>query len=122
MRVGIHEAGHHGGAAQVDDPRAAVAPASHLGAAAHRRHAAAGDGERGDERAPRVEREDPAAVENEVGGYFIQPFSRYAFSAPGCSGMPTLSGCQAVFGSNPARPAWPRTSASLFSSTVFVTV
>ena len=74
------------------------------------------------DRAPRVEREDVAVVEYDLGGYFIQPFSRYAFSAPGCSGMPTFSGCHAVRGSNSARPAWPRTSASLFSSMVLVTV
>src|SRR5947207_2847750 len=97
-RVRVDEAGHDGGAAKVHDARAAVAPPADLGAAAGRDDAPAGDGERAHDRPPRIEREDVPVVENEVSGYFIQPFSRYAFSAPGCSGMPTLSTCHAVFG------------------------
>ena len=107
---------------QVDHPGAAVAPALDVAAPADRGDPPAGDGERGRDRTARVEGEDVAVVENEVGGYFIHPFSRYARSAPGCRGMPTLSGCHAVRGSNSASPPWPRTSASLFSTTVLVTV
>src|SRR5262249_19166546 len=105
MGVGVDEAGDDRGAAEIHHARAAVAPAAHLDAAAHPHHPPARKGERVGARAPRIERQNAGAVENEVGGYFIQPFSRYAFSAPGCSGMPTLSGCHAVFGSNSARPA-----------------
>ena len=120
--MGVDESGDDGRPPQVDDPGAAVAPAADLAAPARRHDPPAGDGERGGDRAPRVERQDPAVVEDEVGGYFIHPFSRYARSAPGCRGMPTFSGCHALCGSNSASPPWPRTSASLFSTTVFVTV
>ena len=119
--MGVHEPGDHGRSPQVDHPRGAVAPALDLAAPARRGDAPAGDGERGDDGAPRVEGQDAAVDEDETVGYFIHPFSRYARSAPGCRGMPTLSGCQAVRGSNSASPAWPRTSASLLSTTVFVT-
>ncbi len=108
--------------AQVDHPRVPVAPPLDLRAPPGGRDPPVGDRERGDDGAPGVEGQDAAVDENEVGGYFIHPFSRYARSAPGCRGMPTLSGCHAVRGSKSASPPWPRTSASLFSTTVFVTV
>ena len=120
--VRIHEAGDDGRSPQVDHPRGAAAPARDLRAPARRGDAPIGDGERGDGGPPRIQGQDAAIDENEAVGYFIHPFSRYARSAPGCRGMPTLSGCHAVRGSNSASPAWPRTSASLFSTTVFVTV
>ena len=120
--MGVDEPGDHGRPPQVDHPRVAVAPALDLPAPARRRDAPAGDGERGHDGAPRVEGQDAAVDEDEGVGYFIHPFSRYARSAPGCRGMPTLSGCHAVRGSNSASPPWPRTSASLFSTTVFVIV
>jgi len=122
MGVGVDQPGDHGRPAQLDDAAVAVAPAQDLGARARGQHAAARDGERLDHRAPRVEGQDAPADEDQPAGYFIHPFSRYARSAPGWSGMPTRSGCHAVCGLNAASPPWPRTSASLFSSTVFVTV
>ncbi len=85
--------------------------------------AAAGDGEGSRGGPARIEGESAAVLENPVGdGYFIHPFSRYARSAPGWRGRPTLSGCHAVLGSNSASPAWPRTRASLFSTMVLVMV
>jgi hypothetical protein len=53
----------------------AVAPAAHLGGASRGDDAAARNGERADDRAARIERENLAVVENEVGGYFSEPFS-----------------------------------------------
>ena len=120
--VGVDEPGDHGRPPEIDHPRAAGMPALDLPASARRGDASAGDRERGDDGAPRVEGQDTSVGEDEIVGYFIHPFSRYARSAPGCRGMPTFSGCQAVLGSNSASPPWPRTSASLFSTTVFVTV
>src|SRR5438552_6324812 len=120
--VGVDEAGDDGGAAHVDDARAARPSASHLGPSADGHHAPAGHRQRLGDGSARVEREDAPALENPVGGYFIHPFSRYARSAPGCRGMPTFSGRHADFGSNSASPAWPRTSASLLSRTVLVIV
>ena len=103
--MGVDEPGDDRRAPQRHDPRAAITPAPDLRATAGRHHASGRHGERLHDRASWIEGEDTAALEHEVGGYRIQPFSRYAFSAPGCSGMPTLSGCQAVFGSNSASPA-----------------
>jgi hypothetical protein len=120
--VGVDEPGDDRGATQIDDPRAPVAPALDVGGAADGRDASAGHGQRRRPGTAGVERQDPAVGQDQVGGYFIHPFSRYARSAPGCRGTPTLSPCHAVRGSNSARPAWPRTSASLLSTIVFVTV
>src|SRR5206468_11243170 len=122
MGVSIDETGHDRGATQIRDVRPAIAQPADLAVAADGDDTVADDRERGRPRASRIERDDATVDENAVGRYFIHPFSRYARSAPGWSRMPTLSGCHAVVGSNWARPAWPRTSASLLSTTVFVTV
>ena len=122
MGVGIDEARDHRGAPEVDHLRAPVARAPDVPVGADRRDAPPGDGQGRGPGTAGVQREDPAVEQDQVGAYFIHPFSRYARSAPGCRGMPTLSGCHAVRGSNSASPAWARTSASLFSTTVFVTV
>ncbi len=105
MGVGIDEPGHDRGAAQIHHPRAAITQSADLTVAADGDDAVARDRERRRARAGGIERDDAAVEENDVGRYFIHPFSRYARSAPGWSGTPTLSGCHAVLGSKWARPA-----------------
>ncbi len=104
----VHEAGNDRRAPQIDDLGAPIAPGLDVRALAHGGDAPAGDGEGGGPRTTGIVRQDPAIVEDEVGGYFINPFSWYAPSAPGCRETPTRSGCRAAVGSNSASPARPR--------------
>ena len=90
MGVGIHEPGHDRGPPQIDHLRPAIAQPKDLAVAPDGDNAVARDRERLRPGASRVERDDAAVDENAVGRYFIHPFSRYARSAPGWSGMPTL--------------------------------
>jgi hypothetical protein len=105
MGVRIDETRDDGRPGQIHNPGSASAPASDVRSAADGHDTAAGDGEGGRGGSAGIERDEAAVLEDPVGGYFIHPFSRYARSAPGCRGRPTLSGCQAVLGSNSLSPA-----------------
>ena len=76
VRVGVHEPGDDDGAAEIDDAGVTIPPGLHLATPAEGEDPAAADGQRRRGRPPGVERDDPAVVEDEGSGYFIQPFSR----------------------------------------------
>ena len=76
MRVRIDEPRDDGGAPEIDDAGAAIAPSPHLRAAADGQDAITADGQPGRARPTGIERDDAGVPEDPVGGYFIQPFSR----------------------------------------------
>jgi hypothetical protein len=77
VSVGIHQAGNHRGAPEIEDTRAAPTPAADVDGRAGSGDPIALDGQRGDHRPARVQREDAAVRQDPVGGrYFIHPFSR----------------------------------------------
>jgi len=74
--VRVDEPGDDDGAVEIEDAGATVSPGLHLAAPADREHPASANRQRRRRWPAGVERDDVATVEDEGGGYFIQPFSR----------------------------------------------